>query len=244
WKDVDSLPKNAEHLYDFTSYMLVTDSKDSSDAEIVVDKEILYSDGENYFMEEADASQASTEFSAIPQDVGDYLEDFAKESSDISDKESIFITWGVKHYSLKSDVEDDMEDSVEEEDISESDDEASNIAEVQKISIAFSENKTLTIDDTEGISNFYEGLATGKWTEIEALPKKGNEICVIKYYEPRRKSTDKSLTENEIMSVYQYENEYFICDEIPDNNSGNSSMDTYYQIPNTTGEYIENLRQK
>ncbi|MDD3415827.1 MAG: hypothetical protein PHY47_17770 [Lachnospiraceae bacterium] len=245
WTDVDSIPEKAENLYEFTTYMLVTDPayKSSSDSEIDVDKETLYYDGENYYLKENDFSQSTAAFNMIPYKAGTYLVDFAKNTSETMDKDTIFASWGVEDYNL---ILDSQNTATESESISEKDDEpiAAEISGVKKISISFSEDNVITIDDTEEISSFYHTLSPGTWAEIDVLPSDTSEICTIRYYQPGKKTLDKSLIENESMSLYQIKGEYFICDEIPENNSGNPSMDSYYKIPDTVGKYIMDLNSR
>lgn len=212
WEEVNMISANAEKKCQFVTYALVTNSAytDNSETLISIDKEILYSDGENCFLEESsqETSLSETFYHKIPDSAGTYLVKFADEKSELQNKQNIFATWGAEEYSFVVGIQDDT---------------------------------SLTIIESDKIADLYKNLRMNDWTEISDFPTDNKEVCTINY-QPKRKTSNKELVENEIMHLYESDGEYYIYSVIPENSSGNKAMESYYKISPEAERYIEGLK--
>lgn len=243
WIEVEKLPLNTEKLYVFYSYEQITESIfiNETDSNISSGQETLYRSDEAYYIKDVDDDGDIT-YEKIPDSVGSYLVEFAREKSDIRDKQDIFSEWenttqesdtdktamlGEKIISYIQEKSDNKQDNTE-------------MTNDQKIEIIYLDH-TITITDSDKIVDFYKELDIEKWNEINKPLSDENKICTIKFYQPERKTRSNSLSLNNEIIIYQDDDEYWVDSTIPANNSGNNEMKTYYKVSSQIVEYLSGL---
>lgn len=97
--------------------------------------------------------------------------------------------------------------------------------------------------ELEEIAEFYNQIKRDTWTEIGQIPDEKNDICAITTYQLERHAKEKNLVENEKMTVFEVQNQYYISDIIPGTLSGMKDMEIYYSIPNDVANYIKEIAQ-
>lgn len=257
WEEVKEVPAQADLQYMIMAYAKVTDEfwLEKGAPEITVEEEQLYKDGGEFYMKSV--SPDDTISYHIPASGGEYIQKLAQANSNILNKRDVFTSWGINDFDISSaeetdkETDSDMSDEIgaEEEDNREdnsvySAEELARVSKEQKIEIDFQDPEAVyTLTDLEEIANFYNQIKPGTWTEVERLPEEKNKICVITTFQLERHTVSKNLVENERLTLFEIQNQYYILDVIPGNGSDTADMEIYYSIPKDVAGYIEAIRQ-
>ncbi|MCC0630135.1 MULTISPECIES: hypothetical protein [unclassified Clostridioides] len=246
WTYAKEIPVNHEKLYTFASYELITEPVflDETDSNISYSLETLYKSDENFYVEVN--SEGETTYNKIPNSAGNYLITFAKHKSDIQDKQKIFSTWGnttsnsdknlttVLGKKILSKLREDEEQNIDKDYEENYTPETIN---VKKVEIEYLDD-SVSITDSKKIADFYNNLKENNWDKVNEPLSEKNKICVIRAYQPNRKSRDKELVVNEEIIIYHSDDEYWAVSK---SNSGNDEMKMYYKIPNSIIEYLSDM---
>lgn len=209
-------------------------------------EEQFYEDNGNFYIK--DLFEDNSVNYHIPTSTGKYIVNLVQKGSDISDKNDIFASWGVKDFEPGSanglDIFDGFSGGNEAKSHSYSADELADVSKKQKIEIVFQNPEaTYTMTELEEIAEFYNQIKQDTWTEIGQIPDEKNDICEITTYQLERHTKEKNLVENEKMTVFEVQNQYYILDIIPGTLSNMEDMEIYYSIPNDVANYIKEIAQ-
>lgn len=242
WEEINEIPARAELQYIIMSYEKVTDEfwLEKGAPEISTGKEQFYEDNGIFYIKELFEDNLVNYH--IPVSTGKYIVNLVQEGSDISDKNDIFVSWGVKDFDL--DIFDSFSGGNAAKSYPYSADVLADVSKEQKIEIVFQNPEaTYTMTDLEEIAEFYNQIKRDTWTEIGQIPDEKKDICAITIYQLERHTKEKNLVENEKMTVFKVQNQYYILDIIPGTLSGMKDMKIYYSIPNDVANYIKEIAQ-
>lgn len=250
WEEVNEIPAQAELQYIIMSYEKVIDEfwLEKGAPEISMIEEQFYEDNGIFYIKELFEDNPVNYH--IPVSTGKYIVNLVQKGSDISDKNDIFASWGVKDFEpgsakdLDLDIFDGFSGGNAAKSHSYSADELADVSKEQKIEIVFQNPEaTYTMTELEEIAEFYNQIKRDTWTEIGQIPDEKNDICAITTYQLERYTKEKNLVENEKMTVFEVQNQYYILDIIPGTLSGMKDMEIYYSIPNDVANYIKEIVQ-
>ena len=241
WEEISEIPKQAELQYFIISYEKVTDEfwREKGAPEISMGEAKLYEYNGDFYIESIFGDDATNY--CIPASSGEYIVKLAQSGSDIVDKNDIFASWGVNNFDVENEGE-ILGTENESNNHSYSADELAKVSKEQKLEISCQDLGTVcTMTDLEKIADFYNQIKRGTWLEIEDLPEEKSHTCEITIYQLERHTTRKNLVENEKLTLFEAQNQYYILDVIPSHSSEMEDMEIYYSIPEDIANYIKNL---
>lgn len=257
WDNIPSLPEDAIPLYIFTSYAKVTEPAFQKDGmpQIVIGEEILYQGPDAFYIEERTLpdDSLSTLYYQIPDKTGKYLQSLAKKEGEIRDKKEFFVSWGIQEDITELQRTPSPEESAIQETPLPTNrpladlppfraEDLAKVSKKQRLEITVpSQDTPVIITDLEEIADFYNHLEMPQWTEVSSLPSDSQEQCTILRYQQNRKTASHELIETEHLTLYQFEDTYYLHSTIPPITSETPSMESYYQIPSGAAKYLEDF---
>jgi hypothetical protein len=257
WESISAIPTEAEKQYTFTSYVLITEPIYKSDdaSKIAVGISYLYLQEQNYYIETKDNGDRSTYYYKIPHSTGKYLVEVAGKTSEIQNKNDIFISWGIDEDEIAQSLILDYDNKKDKQDANDEDNEkyphrdmekfdyngVAAVSSKQKIEIYKDDKIAYSTSDLEEIVNILNAVDMQHWEEISELSNNGQPFCTLrKYALPRKQNIPygTDLVEMEYWEIYKSENAYYLAEHI--NASPNAEeMVSSFIIPNLTGEWFE-----
>lgn len=243
WKETSEIPMQAELQYMITSYEKVTEEfwQGKGAPEISESTESIYEYNGDFYMESV--FEGYTVNYHIPVSAGEYMVGLARSGSDISDKNDIFASWGIDALEVEDEEEDVYMESENEEDHHlYRAEELAKVSKEQKLEISCQDSEIVcTMTDLEEIADFYNQIKRETWVEIEGLPEGKSNICAITIYQLERHTIEKNLIEDEKLTLFEAQNQYYILDMIPSHSEDMDDMEIFYSIPDNISNYIIKL---
>lgn len=254
WEEIKAIPPMSEALYIFTSYEAITDPlflENDEEFDISMGKMTLYKNDKNYYIEYY--IESAIDYMQIPTSAGEYLEEFASHKSKIEDKASLFTLWEENAHATDKEISGaktmkDMKERIalwgEKLQALDVEEFTSQAIKTKKIDIIyFDSNTTYSITDSEEIAHFYNSLQEENWQETDKMPPLENEMFMITFSQPQKRTLNKKLIENSKVIICNISGEYWAIETIPSNELESNEMETFYKVPESSIQYLNELIQ-
>lgn len=252
WEEVENIPENAQELYQFCSYALVTEQiyLNGRRPFVTSGTEILYRADDVYYIE-VYSDGISDVFYTIPDQTGRILEEFAKGESDtLLGKEEIMKQWGAHpEIPVESTENEDEPDDLPYDQYPFQDFEEVNAADLERVShkqkvqfINESDKKpSKEITDLQEIADFINSQKIDKWKSVKELPQDARLVGEFVFYQQQRKTTKSKFVITDRKALYYSKEGYFVLQPSGRIGGDSDQAGNYYKIPNEAGKAMEEM---